>query len=155
MNVQLVDTGKYFKANFAFGSVRLLLPGLATVLEVPGGDLVSGEQLAAVGTGMLQAILQTAVGLLVERQRVAPLGGEGAVLKGTAVHHLGPVYPLMSLEVTGGGEGSLTSTADVILSFGMEQSVLLHVGLAGGAVRAPLNATGEDFWFRHLDPGYK
>ena len=120
VNVQLVNAGKYFTANFAFPQIRVFQLELPALLEVSRGDLVAAEQFATARTGVLQPGLYAGVSPLVQGQGVAPLGGEGAVLQGTLEDHLRLVDPLVSLEITGGGERFLTGGADIVLSLGVE-----------------------------------
>ena len=81
---------------------------------------MAAEQFATARAGVLQPGLYAGVGPLVQAQRVASLGGEGAVLEGALEDHLRLVDPLVSLEITGGGERFLTGGADIVLSFGVE-----------------------------------
>lgn len=120
VNVELVNTGEHFTANFAFPQVRIFLLGLAALLQVARCDLMAAEQFATARAGVLQPGLYAGVSLLVQRQRVSPLSGEGAVLEGAMEDHLGLVDSLVSLEITGGGERFLTSGADIVFSLGVE-----------------------------------
>ena len=138
VNIELVNTGKYFTANFAFPQVEIFLPELelelAALLEVAGRDLVAAEQFATARAGVLQPGLYAGVSPLVQGQGVSPLRGEGAVLQGALEDHLGLVDPLVSLEITGGGERFLTGGADIVLSLGVEQYMFPQIILAGGGV---------------------
>lgn len=120
VNVQLVNAGKYFTANFAFPQIWIFLVELPALLQVSRGDLVAAEQFATARAGVLQPGLYAGVSPLVQGQGVSPLRGEGAVLEGALEDHLGLVDPLVSLEITGGGERFLTGGADIVLSLGVE-----------------------------------
>ena len=81
---------------------------------------MAAEEFTTARAGVLQPGLYAGVSLLVQRQRVSPLSGEGAVLEGAMEDHLGLVDSLVSLEITGGGERFLTSGADIVFSLGVE-----------------------------------
>ena len=138
VNVELVNAGKYFTANFALPQVRIFLAELelelAALLEVAGGDLVAAEEFPTGRAGVLQPGLYAGVSLLVQGQRVSPLRGEGAVLEGALEDDLRLVDSLVSLQVTGGGERFLTAGADIVLGLGVEQEMFPQIILAGGGV---------------------
>ena len=74
MNVELVNTGKCFTANFTLPQVGVFLLELelAALLEVSRGDLVAAEQFATARAGKLLPRLDAGVGSLVEPECVRP-----------------------------------------------------------------------------------